>query len=102
MSGPTLAPTLKAVGRLQRLTSGRPANSIGDGARVGILRKRDHGVTHAAMSETMECARDHGVYTLLGGRGGRRSGLRDRREERGKEGSEKREARGERGVEEGG
>ena len=37
-------------------TSGRPANRYGDGARVGNPRWRDHGVTHAVMPETMECA----------------------------------------------
>jgi len=42
-----------------------PPNSIGDGARVGRPQWCDHGVTHAAMPETMECARDHGVCTRL-------------------------------------
>jgi len=69
---PTPAPTLKAVGRLRRSTSGRPANRSGEGARVGGPRWRDHGATHMrpcrrpwSAHATME------LHTPLGGRGGR-------------------------------
>ena len=57
-------------------TSGRPANRSGEGARVGRPRRRDHGVTHAAMPETME--RAHATMELHTPMpvGGRRSGLR--------------------------
>ena len=57
-------------------TSRRPANRSGEGARVGRPRRRDHGVTHAAMPETME--RAHATMELHTPMpvGGRRSGLR--------------------------
>ena len=74
---PTPAPRAKSVGRLRAVDFKTTRQPLRRGrAGSGRPRRRDHGVTHAAMPETME--RAHATMELHTPMpvGGRRSGLR--------------------------